>query len=242
MVFARASRIGRIRADFGTHFNAMTKLHLMLAAAAALVAATPAGAAEMLTNGDFEAGNTGFYSSYGNSPGNYWPEGVYGVATNPQSGHGLFSSFGDHTSGTGLMMVVNGASAENAVVWGQSGLNVAQNTNYVFSFWLGSAYPVSPAILTARINGVWQTSEAPATVGMPGWTQFSYVWNSEANTTATVELVDRNLEYHGNDFVLDDMSFSGGAVPEPATWAMMIIGFGAVGALIRRRRMAPAAI
>ena len=26
------------------------------------------------------------------------------------------------------------------------------------------------------------------------------------------------------------------AVPEPATWAMMIIGFGAVGSMIRRRR------
>ncbi len=28
----------------------------------------------------------------------------------------------------------------------------------------------------------------------------------------------------------------GGVVPEPATWAMMIMGFGAAGALIRRRR------
>jgi hypothetical protein len=28
-----------------------------------------------------------------------------------------------------------------------------------------------------------------------------------------------------------------GAVPEPATWAMMIIGFGAVGAAMRRRRL-----
>jgi hypothetical protein len=28
----------------------------------------------------------------------------------------------------------------------------------------------------------------------------------------------------------------GGGVPEPATWAMMIVGFGGVGALLRRRR------
>ncbi|MBA2466428.1 MAG: PEPxxWA-CTERM sorting domain-containing protein, partial [Sphingomonas sp.] len=27
-----------------------------------------------------------------------------------------------------------------------------------------------------------------------------------------------------------------GAVPEPATWAMMLIGFGATGAAMRRRR------
>jgi hypothetical protein len=29
------------------------------------------------------------------------------------------------------------------------------------------------------------------------------------------------------------------AVPEPATWAMMILGFGAAGSVLRRRRMAP---
>ena len=30
------------------------------------------------------------------------------------------------------------------------------------------------------------------------------------------------------------------AVPEPATWAMMILGFGYMGALLRRRRTVPA--
>jgi len=29
-----------------------------------------------------------------------------------------------------------------------------------------------------------------------------------------------------------------GGVPEPASWALMILGFGAVGASLRRRRMA----
>lgn len=33
----------------------------------------------------------------------------------------------------------------------------------------------------------------------------------------------------------------GGGVPEPATWAMMIAGFGAVGAVLRRRKVAFAA-
>jgi len=31
-----------------------------------------------------------------------------------------------------------------------------------------------------------------------------------------------------------------GAVPEPSTWAMMILGFGAAGTLLRRRRVAAA--
>ena len=215
----------------------MTKFRLILAATAAVLAIAPAaGAAELLTNGNFEDGNTGFYSEYSYSPGNYWPEGVYGIDTNPQNGHGLFSSFGDHTYGEGRMMVVNGTGTENTVVWGQGGIAVAQNTDYTFSFWLGSAYPTSPAILATRINGMWQSPDANANGDTPGWTQFSYVWNSGLNTSATVELINRNLEFSGNDFVLDDISLSGAAVPEPATWAMMITGFGAAGAMMRRRR------
>jgi hypothetical protein len=38
-----------------------------------------------------------------------------------------------------------------------------------------------------------------------------------------------------DSFGVDNLRF-GGVVPEPATWAMMIIGFGAAGSVIRRRR------
>lgn len=37
-------------------------------------------------------------------------------------------------------------------------------------------------------------------------------------------------------FESDTFSFSTGAVPEPATWAMMILGFGGAGVALRRRR------
>jgi len=48
-----------------------------------------------------------------------------------------------------------------------------------------------------------------------------------------------------NYTVYDNVTFGsatpggGGAVPEPATWAMMLVGFGAVGAAVRRRRRRP---
>jgi hypothetical protein len=34
------------------------------------------------------------------------------------------------------------------------------------------------------------------------------------------------------------VNFVGGAVPEPATWAMMIAGFGLIGVAARRQRRA----
>jgi hypothetical protein len=37
-----------------------------------------------------------------------------------------------------------------------------------------------------------------------------------------------------------DLDIPMGAVPEPSTWAMMILGFGAAGALLRRRRLVAA--
>jgi hypothetical protein len=34
------------------------------------------------------------------------------------------------------------------------------------------------------------------------------------------------------------LELHGGAVPEPASWALMLLGFGSVGGLVRRRRAA----
>jgi hypothetical protein len=46
-----------------------------------------------------------------------------------------------------------------------------------------------------------------------------------------------------NSFEIDDFAvrgginpLTGGAIPEPAVWAMMILGFGGVGAMLRRKR------
>jgi hypothetical protein len=224
----------------------MPRLRWIVAATVALIILAPRSqAAELLANGDFSAGNSGFMSSYGYSPADLWAEGVYDVVGNPQADHSLFSSFGDHTTGSGLMMVVNGAQAANAVIWSEGAFSVAQNADYTFSFWMASAYPTSPARLITRINGVAQALEADA-VGTTGqWVNFSYAWNSGNATTATVDLVNANLAYSGNDFALDDVSFSGAApgvtaVPEPATWALMILGFGGIGAMLRRWKAAPA--
>ncbi|MFN7174641.1 MAG: PEPxxWA-CTERM sorting domain-containing protein, partial [Thermaurantiacus tibetensis] len=42
------------------------------------------------------------------------------------------------------------------------------------------------------------------------------------------------------NFALSAIFPSGGVIPEPATWAMLIAGFGLVGGMARRRRLARA--
>lgn len=52
-------------------------------------------------------------------------------------------------------------------------------------------------------------------------------------TFTQLSFTDTNELWHG--FTVGVGGVAGG-VPEPATWAMMILGFGAAGATIRRRR------
>ena len=219
-----------------THFK--TSLIAALAATAALAAAGSAAAStNLITNGDFEAGNDGsFYSAYGFSPGNLWPEGKYDIVTNPKADHSLFTAFGDHTTGTGNMMGINGTGDAHAVIWGQSGISLLANTNYTFSFWLASEYPDSPAVLRLNINGVDQGAgpfTGSTTTGV--WQQYVVAFNSGATTTGNFALWNENRDAYGNDFALDDISLKA-AVPEPATWAMLLTGFFGMGSLLRRSR------
>ena len=54
------------------------------------------------------------------------------------------------------------------------------------------------------------------------------------STNGALRFVNGNGVYSGVVSGRLDMP----AVPEPATWAMMILGFGAGGSMIRRRRVA----
>ena len=46
----------------------------------------------------------------------------------------------------------------------------------------------------------------------------------------------------GNAFEFDNVAVVSGAVPEPATWAMMLFGFGVVGSALRRRNRSAIAV
>src|SRR5262245_25356363 len=76
--------------------------------------------ANLIINGDYESGNSGFTSSYAYSPGDLRRDTVYDILRNPSSAHSIGVSFGDHTTGSGLMMAVNGSVAGNVTVWSQT--------------------------------------------------------------------------------------------------------------------------
>jgi gliding motility-associated-like protein len=167
-------------------------------------------ASNLITNGDFSLGNSIFTSAYGLGSGGSFgllsTPGEYAISTNPSLTHINFSNFGDHTTGTGNMMVVNGASTPNVNVWCQT-ITVLPNTFYDFSAWGTSVDPASPAILQFSINGtlIGTPLALSATTGL--WSQFRATWFSGTNTSITICITDQATSGSGNDFAIDDIAF-----------------------------------
>ena len=219
-------------------------------AAAAILAAVPASAVNVVTNGDFSAGNTGFTSGYAYvAPGNYGSslnESQYAVDSNALNTHPAWTSLADHTSGAGLYFIANGAGVD-VPLWVQT-VSVTANTTYNFSAWVADVCCNSNA---AALNGQFppsfvlrvsdgQSTQTVANFAVPLnsagiWQQFGGSYANGSATSLTLSIVNLNTLAGGNDLGLDDISFANAGIPEPASWAMLIAGFGLVGAVSRRR-------
>ena len=172
-------------------------------------------AQELVVNGDFTNGNTGFTSGY-----TYYPDVAgnselitdsgtngYAVGTSGQNYHPSFYGK-DHTNnqtGNRNFMLVNGHGT--ITVW-QETVSVKPNTNYYYSAWGMNLNPASPAKLQFEVNGVAigtiadlnlaakPTSDAQ--VDLNNWVRFYYGntngWNSGSNTTAVIRIVDLNTD------------------------------------------------
>ena len=165
----------------------------------------------LVVNGNFSNGSTGFsssYTDYTSSGTNQLPANGYAIGTDPLLVN-IYAgmSYGDHTSGTGNMMIINGASTPTNV-WCQT-ITVTPNTDYDFSAWLSnwSATTNGLPVLQFQINGILLGSPYVfgPTVGV--WSQFSSTWNSGSSTSATICINDQQTAAIGNDFALDDISF-----------------------------------
>ncbi|MCW4469777.1 gliding motility-associated C-terminal domain-containing protein [Flavobacterium sp. MFBS3-15] len=168
--------------------------------------------ANLIENGDFSQGNTLFTTGYTQvaNPNPFGVQSSYDIVTNPNAWFTAFSSCGDNTTGSGNLMVFDGATdpSGNVIVWSnQNPVTVLPNTDYTFSYYVASVSPDSPARLEVTINGVSQGLPVTAPGATCLWTQVSYNWNSGANTTANFVIYDRNINSGGNDFALDDISF-----------------------------------
>ncbi len=173
---------------------------------------------DLVNNGQFTNGNTGFSSSYTyisspSSPGSYGAltsEGTYAVGNNASNWHNNFQGAHDHTTGNGNYMIINGNTNPGATVWSQS-ITIEPYTYYVFNTWVTTVCASPYANLQFSINNsvIGNVFSAPNSYSSNNiWLNFYHLWyNNSSARTATISIVNQTTAASGNDFGIDDISF-----------------------------------
>ena len=129
-------------------------------------------------------------------------------------------------SGTPYLSVLGGGTATIAFGFNVRGFQFDWGSIDSFNTLTINSSGANPIIIPGGnfINAANGNQVAPGTNGL-----FS-VWSTGGETFNTITLTSAR-----NSFEIDNLAV-GGVVPEPASWALMIIGFGGVGGMLRTRR------
>jgi hypothetical protein len=225
---------------------------LLLASALAALVAAPAFATDnLLSNGSFEDGLTGWVQTDSgdvNAQGHAAPVVIeYGQATNyPTGAYGEavpaddaanpgFDAVGTH--GLYFSSDVGTQTLSQAV-----SLVAGRSYTFGFDFYLpANGYGnANGATFTASIVGMPFASFNAGSEDATTWTLASGAHTFVADQTGTFTFAFSANGFPAKDFVIDRVFLASTAdvtgVPEAGTWAMMVVGFGAIGAASRRRR------
>ena len=166
----------------------------------------------LIINGNFESGNTGFSSEY-QYASDYIDHGKYTVTSDVGALNKNFISpaHGDHTSGKGKYMVVDSKiyrSSDRSKVWCAEVSNLKKNIDYSFSVWLSRTGIGSPPELQILIDDK-PLAESCRLKSSPGdWEELHYKWRSKRKREKiSVCIVSIYYYQYMEDFVIDDISF-----------------------------------
>ena len=216
------------------------KLSSVIAIAALAAIATSAHAStNLLTNGSFENGFTGWTLS--GTTGDGYPESVITYnnsapyptgAFNESVPADTFSTASPDAAGTHAAYFVSDEANEllTQTVSLVAGRSYTAGFDYYAPF-NGSANN-GDALLTGFINGVGSTMLNLGTVTPGAWNEFTYAFTATASgpTQAGFEFEAANVP--SKDIVID-RAFITSAVPEPSSWIMMLGGIALMGAALR---------
>lgn len=206
------------------------KLALATAAIGLAAAATPAEAAATLklcTSGaSCVSGTTNVNLGAFDAPGAYTVTGNVGIG-GPEV---------DFTSNGGTTLLETNTGA--ATIFTASGADLTQLTFTLLTgsftaaeFNLENGSPRSFDIILSALSGGSQTIHID---NANGSNIFDIIAGAGESYTSASFVVSGTGGF--NDFKQLRLVLASGAVPEPATWAMMLLGFGGIGFAMRRRR------
>jgi hypothetical protein len=212
----------------------MKKRFLAATAAGALLlaAAGSASALQTVTVNGYTLDDTSFGAQFGVHFDNASNDVLTADATVNQDGSTVtFSSTDTFDTDTGGEAVISDGSGANADPFNNLNVSFEHSWNAVtFSFDGGA-----PSLMTLSVNG-----GAAIFVGGGNCT-FCTINNGETKFTITGSATPiSTLAFTFDPDVGSGRQFRvmgvSGPIPEPGSWAMMIMGFGGIGAMLRRRR------
>lgn len=159
---------------------------------------------DLVTNGSFEAGNTGFGTDLNFSPG--FNFGTYNLVGNAQTADPDLDNVSSQDGS--LFMVVDGRLFNPGSIWNQT-VDVCEGSVYTFCFWyadIHDGYAIPPSF-NVTINGV-QINAAPIVANNNTWAQYCGTWTA-TSTTAYISIDQNVFLFGGNDFGIDNISFNG---------------------------------
>lgn len=171
---------------------------------------TPQGLVE---NGDFSLGTEGFVSDYKyvnkKGPNALFVEGKYAIGKSPSNYHKGFIKHGDHTTGTGNMLIANGHPDNSKYVWRKK-FNVEEGVTYEFSAWYLSA---CTGHATLDKNMIEYTIDETSNLGVydkkeNGWCRYYYRYTATRTGTIEIKIRTKSSVLVGNDFAIDDIFFT----------------------------------
>lgn len=162
--------------------------------------------ANLIYNGNFSQGNTGFTSDYLYEPGSGFGMGKYVITDNPQKHHPGFVKCSDHTQDSAkLMMVIDSYTSSNKVIWRQT-VQVNKNSIYEFKMWATKLVYYADSYLEIRFNGIPLDSIYRVTHSSGTWSTFHRKWCSNNTEAVIIEIVNLTTDAPGNDLAFDDFS------------------------------------
>ncbi|MBR1923165.1 MAG: hypothetical protein IJ838_05395, partial [Paludibacteraceae bacterium] len=165
----------------------------------------------LIYNGDFELGNTGFVTDYTLQSSAKISMGEYNVVSTPQAANTNFSNCDDH----GQILVVDGDITDGNLRVFSTEVDVEPDTYYAFSCYVTNIFdrPNSRGDLPTLADlQFYIAGETFSEVFQPEWTtcewkQIYKVWYSGTNTHITISLLNHCAIAYGNDFAVDNLTF-----------------------------------